>query len=84
MIVYVATHWYSMVHEHIWVHDGDQLVEQVWLRLKELRGQVLHHILQLLGGIARSAIPRLWLSPANQNNKSEWKTSFSDQRLFLS
>lgn len=64
-----------MLHEHIWVHDGDQLVEQVWLRLKELRGQVLHHILQLLSSIARSAIPRLWLSPANQNNKSEWKNN---------
>lgn len=60
-----------MLHEHIWVHDGDQLVEQVWLRFKELRGQALHHILQLLSSVARSAIPRLWLSPANQNNKRE-------------
>lgn len=58
-----------MIHEDIWIHNSDQLVEKVWLRLKELGSQVLHHFLQLLSSVARSAIPRFWLSPANQQQQ---------------
>lgn len=58
-----------MIHEEIWIHNGDQLVKKVWLRLKEFGSQAPHYVLQLLGGVARSAIPRLGLPPANKQQK---------------
>jgi len=34
-----------VVHQRVGVHDGDQLVQEVWLGLKQLRGQLLHDAL---------------------------------------
>lgn len=58
-----TTNWDSMVHQGVGVHDGDQLVEQVRLRLKKLWGQFPHHILQLLGSKTRSTIPGFGFPP---------------------
>lgn len=55
----------AIVHQRVGIHDGDQLVKEVWLGLKQLRCQVLHDRLEVLRGITRSPVPRLWLSPAN-------------------
>ena len=52
-----------VVHQGVGVHDGDQLVQEVRLRLKQLRGQLLHHRLQLLSSGARRPVPRLGFSP---------------------
>ena len=54
----------SVLHEHVGVHDGDQLVQQVRLGVKQLWSQLLHHCLQLLRRLCWHAIPRLGLPPA--------------------
>ena len=52
-----------MSHQGVGVHDGDKLVEKVGLGDEELWGQLLHHSLQLLGGIPWNSVPGLWLTP---------------------
>lgn len=58
------TYRHSVGHQSIWVHYGDKLVQEVWLRLKQLWSKLLHHVLQLFCCIPRGSIPRLWFSPA--------------------
>lgn len=59
----MSTHWDSMGHQGVGVHDGDQLVQQVRLGLEQLRGQFPHHLLQLLCSKTRSPIPCFRLPP---------------------
>ena len=53
-----------MLHQHVGVHDGDQLMQEIRLGLKQLRGQLPHHLLQLLCSMRWHTIPCLWLSPS--------------------
>ena len=55
----------AVLHEDVGIHDGDQLMEEVGLRVEQLRRQFLHHGLQLLCGRGRHAVPRLRLTPGN-------------------
>lgn len=60
-----GTYGDTVVHECVGVHDGDQLVQEVRLGLKQLGGQFPHHPLQLLCSVSRNPVPRLGLSPEN-------------------
>lgn len=58
----------TVVHQRVGIHDGHELMEQVWLRLKQLRSQFLHDRLKVLCSVTRSSIPGLWLAPAQKAN----------------
>lgn len=66
-----ATHWYTMFHQHIGVHNSDQLMQEIRLGFKQLRSQFLHHIFQLLCCMRGHTIPCLGLSPA-KTQAQEW------------
>lgn len=55
----------AVVHQRVGIHDGDQLVKEVWLGLKQLWCQILHDRLEVLCSVTRGTIPRLWLPPAH-------------------
>lgn len=55
-----------MSHQGVGVHDGHQLMEEVRLGHEELRGQPLHHALQLLSRIPWDSIPGFGLTPGNE------------------
>ena len=57
-------HWNAILHEDAWGQVGHQVVEEVWLVLKQLWGLLLHSGLQSLCVRLRHAIPRLGLPPA--------------------
>lgn len=63
-----------MSHQGVGVHDGDKLVEKVGLGDEELWGQLLHHSLQLLGGIPWNSVPGLWLTPKAVKAEQSQKT----------
>lgn len=64
LAVEVITYGHAVLHQDVGVHDGDQLVEQVGLGVEQLRGQFLHHGLQLLGCRGRNPVPGLGFAPA--------------------
>ena len=45
--------------QHVGVHGGDNVVEQVGLGLKELLGAAAHHLLRLLSILGRNPVPCL-------------------------
>lgn len=66
-----ATYRDTVLHEDIGIHDGDQLVEQVRLGVKQLWCQLLHDSLQLLCCRGWHSIPRLRFTPGQRNRKQE-------------
>lgn len=54
-----------MRHEDIGVHDGDQLVQEVRLVLKQLWRQLLHHLLKSLSCHRGNSIPSLGFTPGD-------------------
>lgn len=62
-----TTYGDAMLHEDVGIHDGDELVEEVRLGVKQLRRQLLHHGLQLLGCGGRHSVPRLRFTPGNKS-----------------
>lgn len=54
-----------MRHEDIGVHDGDQLVQEVRLKLKQLWSQLLHHLLKSLSCHRGNPIPSLGFTPGD-------------------
>lgn len=66
---YMSTYWDSVGHQGVGVHDGDQLVQQVRLRLKQLWSQFPHHLLQLFCSKTRSSIPGFGLPPYGEKDK---------------
>jgi hypothetical protein len=65
-----TTYRHAVLHEDVGIHDGDKLVQQVRLRVKQLWGQLLHHGLQLLCRVGRDTIPRLRLPPGERQRES--------------
>lgn len=63
-----STHRNTMSHEDIGVHDGDELVQQVRLELKQLWRQLLHNIFKLFSGRRRNPIPSLRFTPGDERN----------------
>ncbi len=59
----------AVLHEDVGIHDGDQLMEEVRLGVKQLRGQFFHYSLQLLCRRGRHSVPSLRLTPGEQRNK---------------
>ncbi len=45
--------------EHVGVHGGDDVVEEVGLGLEELLGAAAHHLLRLLRVLGRHPVPGL-------------------------
>lgn len=58
-----------MFHEDIGIHDGDQLMEEIRLGVKQLRSQLFHYGLQLLGCRCRHSVPSLRFTPGEKKNK---------------
>lgn len=52
-----------MRHEDVRVHDGDQLMQEVRLKLKQLWRQLFHHLLESLSCHRGHPIPRFRLTP---------------------
>lgn len=52
-----------MSHEDIGVHDGDQLMQEVGLVLKQLWRQFLHNLLKSFSCHRGNAIPSLRFTP---------------------
>lgn len=52
-----------MRHEDVRVHDGDQLMQKVRLKLKQLWRQLFHHLLESLSCHRGNPIPRFRLTP---------------------
>jgi len=63
----MATHRDAVWLQQVWVHDGRQLMEQIWRLLKQLRSVLLDTLLQELRLGARHSVPRLGLSPASRH-----------------
>ena len=55
---------YARLHEEIGVHDGGQLMQQVWCLFKELRGGLSHNLFKLVSCSTRHSVPCLWFPPA--------------------
>ena len=49
--------------EYVWVHGGDNVVEEVGLAREELLGRLTHDFLRFLGVLGGDAVPRLGLAP---------------------
>lgn len=58
-----VTDRYTMRHEDVGVHDGDQLVQEVRLILKQLWGQFMHHLLQPFRCHRGNSVPGLGFTP---------------------
>lgn len=54
-----------MRHEDIGVHDGDQLVQEVRLKLKQLWRQLLHHPLKSLSCHRGNPVPSFRFTPVD-------------------
>ncbi len=67
-----ASYWDSVGHQGVRVPDRDQLVQQVGLRLKQLRGKFPHHLLQLFRSKTRSSIPGFRLPPVVMKINMSW------------
>lgn len=63
------THRDAVLHEDIRIHDGDQLMQEVRLRVKQLWSQLFHNGLQLLCCRGRHSIPGLRFPPGEQTDK---------------
>lgn len=59
----------TVLHEDIGIHDGDQLMEEVRLGVKQLWSQLFHHGLQLLCCRGRHSVPSLRFTPGKQRNQ---------------
>lgn len=57
-----------MSHEDVGVHDGNKLMQEVRLKLKQLWCQLLHNLLKLLSCRRGNAIPSLGFSPEDDAN----------------
>ena len=79
--VYV-TDRYTMRHEDIGVHDGDQLVQEVGLILKQLWRQLLHHLLKTLSCYRWNPVPSLWFTPGN-NRQEQVKNTEGALQFFI-
>lgn len=65
----MVTYWDAMIHEDVWVHDGDQLMQEVWLRVKQLWGQLFHYSLQLLRSTGRYTVPCFGFAPEEKTKE---------------
>lgn len=63
----------TVLHKDIGIHDGDQLMEEVRLRVKQLWGQLLHDGLQLLRCGSRHSIPSFRFTPGEGGKKKSIK-----------
>lgn len=72
--------WYrdAMLHEDVGVHQGDELMQEVRLRVEELRSHFLHDRLQLLCGVSWNAVPGLGFAPEHRHTH----TSITHTSLF--
>lgn len=66
-----ATYRDTVLHKDIGIHDGDQLMEEVRLRVKQLWGQLLHDGLQLLRRRSRHSIPSFRFTPGEEGGKKK-------------
>lgn len=55
----------TMSHEDIRVHDGDQLMQEVGLELKQLWRQLLHHLLQAFSRHRWNPVPGFRFTPGD-------------------
>lgn len=60
----------SVLHEDIGIHDGDELMEEIWLGVEQLRSQLLHYGLQLLRCRRWHTVPSLGFTPGIEENRS--------------
>lgn len=65
-----ATYRDTMLHENIGIHDGDQLMEEVRLGVKQLWSQLLHYSLQLLCCRGWHSVPSLWFTPGRRRQQA--------------
>lgn len=67
-----------MGHEGVGIHEGDKLVQEVRLAIKELRCQLLHHLFQMFRRKRGYPIPGLRLTPGHvERGHTEWSHMWS-------
>lgn len=72
----------TVLHEDIRIHDGDQLMEEVRLGVKQLWSQLFHNGLQLLCCRGWHSIPGLRFPPGEQMDKITSETHKWDSNNF--
>ena len=60
-----SVHVNACILQPLWVHERDELEEQVGLGLKQIRGFLLDGRFELLGVRTGNTIPRLGLAPVH-------------------
>lgn len=76
-LVPIGTDRDPVSHEDIGVHDGDQLVEEVRLELKQLRRQLLHHFLQSFSSHRRNPVPGFRFTPGGHGQFHNGEVCFT-------
>lgn len=64
-----TTYGDAVLHEDVGIHDGDQLMEEIRLGVKQLWSQLFHHGLKLFCRGGRHSVPRLRFTPGGQRNE---------------